>query len=92
MRVYGVVLVLYATVRPDCAMPYAQCSADIVAPLALVCLSRLPVCLQMRLYTMGHLSFGSIELFVTSACARRTGATSQAFERMHNTLSHWAKT
>jgi hypothetical protein len=27
-------------------------------------------------------------VFVTSARARRTGAASQAFERMHNTLSH----
>jgi hypothetical protein len=44
----------------------------------------------------GYLSFGPIEnnimFFVTSACARRTGAASQAFERMHNTLSHRVKT
>ena len=46
--------------------------------------------------TVGCLSFGPIEknvmIFVTSACARRTGAASQAFERMHNTLSHRVKT
>ena len=30
--------------------------------------------------------------FVTSACARSTDATSQAFERMHNILSHRVKT
>ena len=29
---------------------------------------------------------------VTSACARRTGVASQAFERMHSTLSHRSKT
>jgi hypothetical protein len=43
----------------------------------------------------GYLRLGSIEnimFFVTSACARRTGAASQAFERMHNTLSHRSKT
>ncbi len=72
----------------------------------------------------GYLSFGPIEenimIFVTSACARWTGAAgrmsegdvsaehclqceagelagvtraaSQAFERMHNTLSQWSKT
>jgi hypothetical protein len=42
------------------------------------------------------LSFGPIEeyivIVVTSACARRTGAASQAYERMHNTLSHRVKT
>ena len=46
--------------------------------------------------TAGWLSFGPIEkylmFFMTSACARRTGAASQAFERMHNTLSHRVKT
>ena len=31
-------------------------------------------------------------VFVTSACARRPGAPSQAFERMHSTLSHRMKT
>ncbi len=40
--------------------------------------------------TIRYLSFGPIKkinyVFVTSACARRTGAASQAFERMHNTL------
>ncbi len=30
-------------------------------------------------------------VFVTSACARETGAASQAFECMHNTLIHRAK-
>ena len=48
------------------------------------------------LSTAGYLSFGPIEkymmLSVTSACARRTGAASQAFECMHNTLSHGSKT
>ncbi len=34
----------------------------------------------------------TIMLFVTSACARRTRAASQAFERMHNTLIHRSKT
>jgi hypothetical protein len=46
--------------------------------------------------TAGCLSFGPIDkifLFsVTLACARRPGAASQAFERMHNTLSHRVKT
>ncbi len=46
--------------------------------------------------TVGYQSFGPIEnnimVFVTSACARRTGAASQAFERMHNTLRHRSKT
>ena len=43
----------------------------------------------------GDLSFGPIEeyyVFVTSACTTKTGAASQAFERMHNTLSHRSKT
>jgi hypothetical protein len=46
--------------------------------------------------TTGYLSFGPIAkyvmFFVTSARARRPGAASQAFERMHNTLSHRVKT
>ncbi len=46
--------------------------------------------------TVGYLSFELIEkntmVFVTSVRARRTGAASQAFERMHNTLSHKMKT
>ncbi len=46
--------------------------------------------------TAGCLSFGLIEKYlmfsVTFACARRTGAASQSFERMHNTLSHRVKT
>jgi hypothetical protein len=29
---------------------------------------------------------------MTSACVRRPGAASQAFELMHNTLSHGVKT
>ncbi len=43
---------------------------------------------------MGSLSFGPIKnyVFVTSACVRSSGAASQAFERMHNTLSDWSKT
>ncbi len=49
-----------------------------------------------ELTTVGYLSFGPIEkifmLSVTLACARRTGAASQAFEHMHNTLSHGSKT
>jgi hypothetical protein len=43
----------------------------------------------------GYLSSVPIEkyyVFATTACARRTGAASQAFERMHNTLSHRVKT
>ena len=44
----------------------------------------------------GYLSFGPIDKIfmfsVTFACARRTGAASHAFERMHNTLSHGSKT
>ena len=30
----------------------------------------------------------NIMVIGTTACARRTGAASQAFERMHSTLSH----
>ena len=44
----------------------------------------------------GYLSIGPIEIvyyvFVASPCARRTGAGSQAFERMHNTLRHRSNT
>jgi hypothetical protein len=51
---------------------------------------------QLPWSTVGNLRFGPIEksimFFVTSACARRTGAASRAFERMHNTLSHRSKT
>jgi hypothetical protein len=47
--------------------------------------------------TLRCLSFGpnegNIMFSVTFACARRTGAAArQAFERMHNTLSHRVKT
>ena len=43
--------------------------------------------------TMGYLSCGPIEVyFVTSACARRTGVASQAYECMHNTLNHRGNT
>ncbi len=46
--------------------------------------------------TVGYLSYGPIEKYVmfsvTSVCTRRTGAASQAFERMHNTRSHRSKT
>jgi hypothetical protein len=49
-----------------------------------------------RIITVGSLSFGLIEenimFSVTSECARRPGAASQAFERMHSTLSHGSKT
>jgi hypothetical protein len=52
--------------------------------------------LRSRHRYAGYLRFGPIEnkycVFVTLACARRTGAASQAFERMHNTLSHRSKT
>ncbi len=43
----------------------------------------------------GYLSFRPIEkynVFVISACERKTGLASQAFERMHNTLSHRSDT
>ena len=48
---------------------------------------------MVRKATAGYLiSFGPIEkyimLFVTPVCARKPGAASQAFERMHNTMSH----
>ena len=42
--------------------------------------------------TAGYPSFGPIDFFFTSACARRTGAASQVFECMHNTLTHRVKT
>ena len=52
-------------------------------------------CLCWCKVTAECLRFGHIEkifVFVTSACARRTGVASQAFECMHNTLSHSSKT
>ncbi len=55
-----------------------------------------PVFLAHTVVTVGYLSFGPIEKYimflVTSACARRTRAASQAFERMHDTLSRRVKT
>jgi hypothetical protein len=67
------------------AVPYAP--AALFAFASGIYIVRIPV---------GYLSLGPIEnkmmVFVTSACARRTGAASQAFERMHNTLSHMPKT
>jgi hypothetical protein len=51
---------------------------------------------ELLVSTSGYLSCGPTEknimFSVTSACARRTGVASQAFERMHNTLSHRVKT
>ncbi len=50
--------------------------------------ARLHLQVDSLVCTVGHLSFGPIEkilCFVTSACVKRTGAASQAFERMHNT-------
>ncbi len=49
-----------------------------------------------RVATVGFLRFWPIEIniifLVISACVRRPGAASQAFERMHNTLSHRVNT
>jgi hypothetical protein len=62
----------------------------------LMCLMAVELCCVGYVNTTGYLRFGRIEnnimFFVTSACARRTGVASQAFERMHNTLSHRSKT